>query len=71
MTLNQRDTAHCSKKGYEFQLLEVFSFQKIGSSRIFHSHNLSINLNSSMAKIQGPNEGKTYYNIYKDKRAHT
>ena len=24
-----------------------------------------------MAKIQGPNEGKTYSNIYKDKRAHT
>ena len=24
-----------------------------------------------MAKIQGPNEGKNYYNIYKDKWAHT
>ena len=24
-----------------------------------------------MAKIQGPNEGKTYSNIYKDKWAHT
>ena len=24
-----------------------------------------------MAKIQGPDEGKTYSNIYKDKRAHT
>ena len=24
-----------------------------------------------MAKIQGPKEGKTYSNIYKDKRAHT
>ena len=24
-----------------------------------------------MAKIQGPNEGKTYSNIYKDKRAYT
>ena len=27
--------------------------------------------NYSMAKIQGPNKGKTYSNIYKDKRAHT
>ena len=24
-----------------------------------------------MIKIQGPNKGKTYSNIYKDKRAHT
>jgi len=24
-----------------------------------------------MVKIQGPNEGKTYSNIYKDKQAHT
>ena len=26
---------------------------------------------TKMAKIQGPDKGKTYSNIYKDKRAHT
>ena len=26
---------------------------------------------NEIEKLQGPNEGKTYSNIYKDKRAHT